>query len=163
MKNKKKDFINLLEDLCFIYNDYIDKYDNSRLEVLIENNMINMYLYKDENIVDQFGLAFNHKEKDSYMYISVVLMKILFGSSIINNKDNLFFNYVDKPNLKMIVNDEDMIDRMFMMAAIHRDIDFYDKLDYGHKIRNKINRMRTASYLDERVHLTKALLKNRSI
>ena len=163
MKNKKKDFIELLEDLCFIYDDYIKKNNGSKLEVLIQSNMISMQLYKDNGVIDQFGLAFSHKERDCYMYISVVLMKILFGSSVIHNKDNIFFNDIDKPYLSLIVNDEDVLNRMFMMAAIHRDIDFYDKLDRGQRIRNKVNRNRTAGLLDERVNITKALLRVRGI
>ena len=86
----KKDFIKELERLCNIYLDYINEFDNSRLDVYINNFMIKMQLLNNDIIMDEFGLAFNHKEKNSYMYISIILMKNLFGSKIIYNRDNLF-------------------------------------------------------------------------
>ena len=159
MSEKKKDFIKLLEDLCYIYRDYVKKNDNSRLDVIINNNMINIKLFKDDTLMDRFGLAFNHKERNSYMYISVILMKNLFGSRLIYNRDNLL--YSDSINVKFDVIDQDVLDRMFSVMSIYRDVNFYDRIDQGRKIRNKINRDRTAKLLDERINITKALLKVR--
>lgn len=159
MKKKKKDFLMLLDDLCCIYKDYISKNDNSMIEVYINDNIIKMHLINDGRKVDEFGLAFNHKEKNSYIYISIVLMKMLFGSKIIYSKDNVFFDDVDKLSLKMIVDDEDVFSRMVDVINIYRDIDFYDRIDNGRRIRNKINRNRSASYMSDRVSITKKLLK----
>ena len=159
MSEKKKDFIKLLEDLCFIYRDYVKKHDNSSLYVIINSNMVKMELYEDRELIDEFGLAFNHKEKNSYMYISIILMKNLFGSKIIYNRDNLL--YSDGIDIKFDVMDQDVLDRMFSVMSIYRDVDFYDRIDYGRKIRNKINRDRTAKLLDERINITKRLLKVR--
>ena len=157
MSENKKNFIKSLEELCYIYRDYVKSHTNSRLEVNIDNNMINMMLFKDDVSVDRFGLAFNHKEKKSYMYISIVLMKNLFGSRLIYGKDNLL--YSDDINVLFEVNDQNVLDRMFSVMSIYRDIDFYDRIDDGRKIRNKINRDRTAKFLDERIKITKRLLK----
>ena len=159
MNNKKKDFIQLLEDLCFIYRDYVKKNDNSRIEVNINDNMIKMELFKDNTLMEEFGLAFNHKEKNSYMYISIVLMKNLFGSKMIYSKDNIF--YSDDINVRINVLDEDLFNRMFDILSIYRSVDFYDRIDQGRKIRNKINKDRTAKLLDERINITKTLLKVR--
>ena len=159
MNNKKKDFIHLLEDLCFIYRDYIKKNNDSRIGVSISDNQIKMELYKDNELMDKFGLAFNQKEKNCYMYISFVLMKNLFGSKMIYSKDNVY--YSDDINIRFNVLDEDLFIRMFEILDIYRTVDFYERIDNGRKIRNKINRDRTAKLLDERINITKKLLKVR--
>lgn len=163
MKEKKKDFLRLLEDLCYIYEDYIDEGTFRKLKVCIDSNTIKMYLINDSKIIiDNFGLAFNQKEKDSHMYISVALIKILFGSRIIYNKDNVFFDDIDNPSLEIIVSDKDILNRIISVLGIYRDIDFYDKIDNGRKVRNKINRNRSANLMDDRVNITRRLLKIRS-
>lgn len=161
MKEKKKDFIKLLEDLCIIYKDYISKNSDSILEVYINNNMIKMCLNNGSCLVDQFGLVFNQKEKDSYIFISMILMKILFSKKIIYSKNNVFFDNIDKATIKIVVNDENVFDRMFSVISIHNDIDFYNRIDINRRIRNKVNRNRNASHLDERVSMTKKLLRVR--
>lgn len=159
MIEKRKDFMNGLDKLCNIYSDYIKEHKDSRLDVVIGNNMIKMNLYKNEDIIDEFGLLFLHKEMREYNYISIVIMKMLFGNKLVYSRDNLFFN--DKGNLLIEVNDMDLYDRMFDMVSIYRDIDFYEKIDNGRRVRNKVNRNRNGNNLFERVELTKKLLKRK--
>ena len=160
MREKRQDFIKSLDKLCGIYSDYLKEYKDSMLDVLIEDNMIKMYLYRNKEIVDEFGLVFNYKEKDSYIYISIVIMKMLFGGKTIYAKDNVFYKNMDGSGFKIIVNDSDLYDRMFGIVPIYRDIDFYDKIDNGRRVRNKINRNRNGNNLDERIELTKKSTNN---
>jgi len=163
MREKRQDFIKELDKLCNIYKDYLKEYDDSRLDVLIGDNMIKMYLYNKEEVVDEFGLAFNHRERDSYVYLSIVIMKMLFAGKMVYSKDNVFYEKMDGSGFKIIVNDIDLYSRMFGIVPIYRDIDFYDKIDNGRRIRNKINRNRNGNNLNERVKLTKKLLKVRGM
>ena len=50
---------------------------------------------------------------------------------------------------------------MFSLVSIHRDIDFYDKIDNKGRVRNKINRDIKKISLNERVNISKKLLKTR--
>ena len=161
MKEKRKDFINLLDDLCNIYKEYIRSNNNSNLEVIIQDNMINMYLYDDNELIDTFGLSFNNKEYDKYRYVSIVLMKLLFGSNVIYSKDNIFLS--DKDKFRIVVNNEDIFNSMFNMACIHRDNNFYKIIDNNGRIRNKINKNKDISIMDERVEISRNLVKSRSI
>lgn len=161
MIEKRKDFIKELNSLCNIYSDYISEHKDSRLDVVIGNNMIKVNLYKNEDIIDEFGLVFNHKEMREYNYISIVIMKMLFGNKIVYSRDNMFFNDINNMNMKIIVNDMDLYDRMFGIVSIYRDIDFYEKIDNGRRVRNKVNRNRNGNNLFERVELTKKLLKRK--
>ena len=163
MKEKRKDFIRLLSDLCYTYKDYIDKHNNSRLDVLMQDNMIKMNLYNDSELVDEFGFAFGDKEKDKYYYVSLVLMKELYSRRVVYSKDNIFYEKIDGTGFKIIVNDQDLFDRMFNIVGFHRDIDFYDKIDVSRRLRNKVNRDSKKIHFDERVNISKKLLRTRSI
>lgn len=159
MKEKKKDFIDLLQDLCDIYKDYTNKNDGSRLDVYISNNLIKMILSNNNGLIDEFGLAFNHKEKDCFEYISIILMLQLFGNGIIYSKDNMFFENIDCSGFRIVVSNDDLFEKMFSIASIHRDIYVYDNIDNCRKIRNKVNRYRIAKNLEERIGISRKLLK----
>lgn len=158
--NKRDDFVKLLGDLCYIYKDYVINNDG-KLDVIIENNMIKMYLYNKQELLDEFGLVFSNKEKDKYYYVSLVLMKELYGGKIVYNKDNVFYEEIDGSGFRIVVNDRDLFDRMFMMMGIYRNIDFYEKIDVNRKVRNKVNRDCKKIKLNERVNITKKLVRTR--
>ena len=154
---KRKYFTNELERLCALYSDYINEHKDSRLNVLIGDNMIKIHLYRNNNEVDEFSLGFNHKEKDCYNYVSIVIMKMLFCDKIIYSKNNTFFNR--NGNLLFEVYDEDLFNLMFSVVPLYREFDFYDKVDRNRRVRNKINRNRNGSNLGERVDFSRELLK----
>ena len=79
----RNDFLRLLSDLCYTYKDYVRDNDGSKLDVVIDKNMIKMYLYNDKETIDEFGLTFNEKEKDKFYYISIALMKILYSRRMV--------------------------------------------------------------------------------
>ena len=161
MINKRNDFIRLLNDLCNVYKDYVRDNDGSKLDVVIDTNMIKMYLYNSRDMIDEFGLTFNEGEKDKYYYISIALMKILYSRRMVYCRDNIFYENIDGTGFKIIVNDQELFDRMFSLVSIHRDIDFYDKIDNKGRVRNKINRDINKINLNERVNISKKLLKTR--
>jgi len=161
MIDKKNDFVKLLSDLCYVYKDYVRDNDGSKLDVVIDKNMIKMYLYNDKETIDEFGLTFNEKEKDKYYYVCIVLMKILYSRGIVYSRDNIFYENIDGTGFKIIVNDSEVFDRMFSIVGIHRDIDFYEKIDNRNRVRNKINRNVKKINLDERVNISKKLLRTR--
>ena len=161
MIDKKNDFVRLLSDLCYVYKDYVRDNDGSKLEVVIDKNMIKIYLYNNKEMIDEFGLTFNEREKDKYYYVSIALMKILYSRGIVYSRDNIFYENMDGTGFKIIVYDKDLFDRMFSVVSIHRDIDFYDKIDNNGRVRNKINRDSKKIKLDERVNISKKLLRTR--
>ena len=158
---KRNDFVKLLSDLCYIYKDYVRDNDGSKLDIVIYTNMIKIYFYNSMEMIDEFGLTFSEKEKDKYYYISIVLMKILYSRGIVYSRDNIFYENIDGTGFKIIVNDSEVFDRMFSIVGIHRDIDFYEKIDSKNRVRNKINRDIKKINLDERVNISKKLLRTR--
>ena len=53
MIDRKNDFVRLLSDLCYLYKDYVSDNDGTRLDVVIGNNIIKMYLYNSSIMVDE--------------------------------------------------------------------------------------------------------------
>ena len=111
MIDKRNDFVRLLSDLCYIYKDYVRDNDGIKLDVVIDKNIIKMYLYNNKEIIDEFGLIFNEKEKDKYYYISISLMKILYSRMIVYSRDNIFYENMDGTGFRIIVNDQELFDR----------------------------------------------------
>lgn len=161
MKDMKKDYIRLLDDLCYLYKDYVSKHEESRIEVHINNSMIKMYLIDRLGVADHFGLCFTPRERQSYIYISLQLMRFLFGNRIIYNKDIFFFDDMERPSLKMVVDDASVMEQLLFGLSIYRDIDFEKRIDKGRKVRRRVNHNRTARLLQERIVLSKRLLENR--
>ena len=150
--NKKKKFLTELEKLCNIYNDYIDEHDNSRLDVYISNGIIKINLISKDAIVDEFELTFEDKEEDIYRYISMFLFNVLFNSRIIYSKDNMFFDDIDNKKRNITLYDDLLVNEFLIYCK-----DEY--LDNNMKIRNKINRNNNGNNMNQRVELTKKLLK----
>ena len=150
--NKKKKFLTELEKLCNIYNDYIDEHDNSRLDVYISNGIIKINLISKDAIVDEFELTFEDNEEDIYRYISMFLFKALFNSRIIYSKDNMFFDDIDNKKRNITLYDDLLVNEFLICCK-----DEY--LDNNMKIRNKINRNNNGNNMNQRVELTKKLLK----
>lgn len=150
--NKKKKFLFELENLCNIYNDYLDEHDNSKLDVYISNGIIKINLISKNSIIDEFELTFEEHEEEIYRYISMFLFKVLFNSMVIYSKDNMFFDNIDNKKRNIILYDDKLVNEF---GIYYRD----EYLDNNMKIRNKINRNNNGNNMNQRVELTKKLLK----
>ena len=150
--NKKKKFLFELESLCNIYNDYLDEHDNSKLDVYISNGIIKINLINEDVIVDEFELTFENKEEDIYRYISMFLFRLIFDSRMVYSKDNMFFDNIDNKKRNIILYDDKLVNEF---GIYYRD----EYLDNNMKIRNKINRNNNGNNMNQRVELTKKLLK----
>ena len=150
MNKEKKDFINLLQDLCEMYEHYISLNEGSKLRVIISNNSINMNLYKHD-IVDTFELTFDDREKDICIYLGVLIMKFLFKKSIMFNEDNLFYN-MDKPYLEIVVDDDLILDKIFNVLVLGKEINLYNSV-------NAVNKKTNIKRLEERINLSRKVLR----
>ena len=54
MIDKRNDFLRLLSDLCYTYKDYVRDNDGSKIDVVIDKNIIKMYLYNNKEEIDKF-------------------------------------------------------------------------------------------------------------
>lgn len=158
MKKNRVEFLYLFQDLCNMYMEYISKNDNSRLEVVIDDNKINMYIYKDKEVVDEFELTFNKNENNMYVYVNIIMMKILFRKKTIISKDNIFYNDIEIPNFRVVVNSKEMLDKMDMMLPIMADTNIYGDIDGIRKVHIGIRYTKMIRSLEQRVGLSRKLL-----
>ena len=152
-----------LEDLYYLYEDYIWKNKDSNLDVLIQDNTISFYMYKNREVIDELILSFDNKERSIYEYVSIRLLVILFGNVYIYNKDNLIYNNKHKSYLKLIVNDDDILNNMIKLIDMQDDIVISDSLDMKIDVKNSFFRKRYSNdfikQLDNRIDFSKKLLR----
>lgn len=158
MRNKNRDFIDLLYDLCDLYKEYVKKNDG-KLDVIIQPDMIKMYLYKNNDLKDEFGLSFDKKEKDIYTYISVCLIRVLFGKMIIYSRNNTFLDSLDSPRIEVAVYDFELSDKMFNLMTLYNDKTSRD----NKRLRSKVNKVGDSDLFEQRLKLTRSLIENRGI
>ena len=89
MEKFLEEFVSSLDRLYYTYENYIWKNDDSKLDVLIQDNTISFYLYKKNDVIDEIIFSFDEKEKSMYNYLCVRLLVILLGNVYIYNKDNV--------------------------------------------------------------------------
>ena len=150
MNNKNENFISLLDDLCQMYKSYVNKHIGSKIEVLIDTDFIDIRLV-DGELIDDFRLRFNSKEENQCLKISVILLKLLFNRHILFNEGNKIYNE-KRSYLDVFVLDDDMLNKILSITMNDKNTD-------GYRYVNLINKKSTVKALEERVYLSRKLLR----
>ena len=163
MEKFLEEFINSLDKLCYTYENYIWKNKNVRLDVVLENKKINFYLYKNNDIIDEITFGFEDKEEKMYDYVCVKLLIILLGNVKVYNSDNIFYNDTHKSYLKLIVNDNNILN-IFKNVVNNQENNIIDEnMELVLVMREKIFKRRYYSNLmlqvNNRIELSKKLLR----
>ena len=160
MKEKKKDYIELMMDLIDIYKEYLRKHSDSKLSIDVKNNSINMVLSDNNDIRDEFGIVFDNNERHIYITCCFILLRLLFyRRSKIFNSDKSVTSEKNNDGLIMVsFVDDELFQSMWGMINLYDEDDFYDKVDQSRKIRNKLNRRRFVKELRERINISRKLV-----
>ena len=157
------DVIKSLDDLYYIYERYMWNNNDSNLEVLIQDNTICFYVYKNKELIDEILLTFDDKERGIYVYICLRLLLILLGNVYIYNQDNLFYNNIHKKYLKLIVNDEFVLDSMIKIISMQDNIIINENMDLILDIRESLIRKKYShdfvKKLNDRIDFSRKLFK----
>ena len=163
MEKCLEEFVSSLDRLYYTYENYIWKNSDSKLDVLIQDNTISFYLYKDKEVIDEIIFSFEDKEKSMYNYLCVRLLVILLGNVYIYNKDNIFYNDTHKDYLKLIVNDENVLNIFNNIVSSQEDKSIGENMDLVLGMREKLTRKRYYNQfiyqVNDRIELSKKLLR----
>lgn len=163
MKDFILDMVNKLEDLYNMYENYMWRHEDSRLEVLIQDGSICFYMYKNDDVMDEIILQFDEGDKGIYAYLSIRLVIIMLGNVIIHVDDNVLSNKFHKPYLKVIVNEEGILDSICRIIKYQDKIVIRGDMEILEKVRNILPRIRYPKkfmkQLDDRVSLSRKLLR----
>jgi len=155
--------ISSLENLYYLYENYIWKNNDTNLEVLVQDNTISFYMYKCGEVIDEIILSFDNKERTIYEYICIRLLVILFGNVYIYNKGNLIYNNKHKSYLKLVVNDDIILSNMIKLINMQNDMVISDNLNMKLDIKKSFFRRRYSDnfikQLDDRIDFSKKLLR----
>ena len=163
MEKFLEEFISSLDRLYYTYENYIWKNEDSKLDVLIQDNTISFYLYKDKEVIDEIIFSFEDKEKSMYNYLCVRLLVILLGNVHVYNKDNIFYNNTHKSYLKLIVNDDNVFDIFNNIVISQEDNSIGENMELVLGMREKLTRKRYYNQfiyqVNDRIELSKKLLR----
>ena len=112
MKNYKKDLVDRIINLYNMYEKYMWRHEEVKLNILIQDNTISFYLYNEKEEIDEIIFNFSEKENKLYQYISIKILLEILKDVVVHVDDNEFHNRVLKPYLKLIVNDESILEIM---------------------------------------------------
>lgn len=163
MEKFLEEFVSSLDRLYYTYENYIWKNDDSKLDVLIQDNTISFYLYKKNEVIDEIIFSFDEKEKSMYNYLCVRLLIILLGNVYIYNKGNIFYNDTHKDYLKLIVNDDIILDIFNNIINVQEDKSISENMDFVLGMREKLIKKRYYNQficqVNDRIELSKKLLR----
>lgn len=158
-----EELVSSLDNLYYMYERYIWNNSNSKLEVLVQDNTICFYLYKNKEVIDEIILSFDEDERLMYTYVCIRLLIILLGNVYIYNKDNLFFNNKHKSYLTLIVNDDDILDSMIKIISMQDDIVINEDMDMILDIKGSLARKKYSKdfikEMNNRIDISKKLLR----
>lgn len=158
-----EELVSSLDRLYYMYEEYIWKNDNSKLNVLVQDNTICFYLYKDGEVIDEIILSFDSKERRIYSYICIRLLILLLGNVYIYNKDNEFYNDTHKDYLRLIVNDEGILDIFIKIISMQKDIIINENIDIILDIKDSLYRKKYSKEfikeVNDRIEFSKKLLR----
>ena len=168
MKNYKNDLVLRVLKLYNMYERYIWKHDDVKFNILIQDNTISFYLYNNECDLDNIVLSFSGKENMLYRYISIKILMEMLSDMVVHIDESVFCNRVVKPYLRLIVNDENVYN--IMKELVDRQLSEYINEDTD-LIKNISNLVinpifypnKTIKSLDDRIGITRKLLKNGGI
>ncbi|MBQ2873279.1 MAG: hypothetical protein IJE89_04710 [Bacilli bacterium] len=165
MRDYKNDLVSRIIDLYNMYEKYMWIHDDVKLNILIQDNAIAFYLYNNKEEIDNIVLTFSGQENNLYKYISIKILLNMMKDVVVHRDENEFHNRVLKPYLRIIVNDDNILETMIILVnrQLLEIINEENNLvkDIETSIINPIfYPNRVIKKLDERIEITRKLLKN---
>lgn len=168
MKNYKKDLVDRIINLYNMYEGYMWRHEEVKLNILIQNNTISFYLYNDKETIDEIIFTFSDKENMLYKYISIIILLEMLKDVVVHRDENEFHNSVLKPYLRLIVNDDQILEIMSKLIDRQLSEIINDNTDLikniGDSVINPIfypNKF--MKQLDDRIGMSRKLLRNGEI
>lgn len=164
MKNYKNDLLNRIINLYNMYEKYMWMHDDVKLNILIQDNAIAFYLYNDKEEIDNLVLTFSLGENALYKYISIKILLEMMRDVVVHRDENEFHNRVLKPYLRIIVNDDKILEMMTLLVDRQllgiKNVNTDLVKDIEREVINPIfYPNRVMKKLDERIGITRKLLK----
>lgn len=146
-----------ISELCAVYKRYLSINDDKVLNVIIQDNYISIKMFSGINLIDQFEIKFNKNEKDIYMYISILLVKLLFDNKKIFNGKNVVYNDLHNYNISFEILDNNILDSVIMSIDKGNIDKIYEVV--SDKLGWRLYPRKFMNNLDKRISLSRKLLR----
>ena len=157
MKQYAIDLIKRINELCKLYSNYLSVYSDGKLNVFIQDNLINLKLYNGIELVDEFEISFGESEKDIYVCLSVTILNLLYGNIRLFNGQNRIYNRMDNSNICMFVYDDNVLDAIMSVIVSNDSDKVYN--DICNRLVWRIYPRKIIKHLDERINLSRKLIR----
>lgn len=164
MRIFKEDLVNRLINLYNMYERYIWRHDGVKLDILMQDNSISFYIYNNKEDLDEIIIDFSNKENNLYKYVCLRMLLMLMRDCVMEQDNNIFYNKVHKPYLRLIVND-DKIKELMSGLIVRQEIELITvNTDVIKDMRESVKGnlfypSKFMNSLDERIGLSKKLLR----
>ncbi len=154
-----------LDTLYVLYERYTWNHPDAKINVLIGDNTISVFLKDKDKLEEEFIITFPDEEAILYHYLSLEFLAIVLGNVYVHQDNNILFNNAHKPYVKMYVNDEAILSIMQPIIN-NQDKEFIHKnMYYLLKARallfqnqNKVYDKEFLDALDLRINIVKKVL-----
>ena len=116
MNTYKKDLVETLIDLYNMYERYMWKHEDVKLDILVQDGCVSFYLYSSSDDLDEIIVEFTNRENAMYKYVSINMLLMLMRDCVMKVDGNIFYNTVHKSYMKLIVNDDEIRDIMVQLV-----------------------------------------------
>ena len=157
--NNPNVIIDKLNELYRLYEEYCWRYPELEMVVMFDSETISLYLNSQSDNIDTVCLSFNKREKKVYKYISLKFFNLILGDVFIYNNGNVFYNERHKPYLKLIVNDNDILNNINKLV-VNQGITYIQNgvEEMVPKVPLKVYSKKFINEFDERISLSKKRL-----
>ena len=132
--------------------------------MIFDDNMIYFDLGRNDEDIDSFGIQFDDKDRDIYLYVAIRFMISLLRCVVIHRDENILFNDYHKPYLSVIIEDRELLSMMVDVIEIQKNEILTDRMELVNNLYNQIDDNKIVSIelirnIDNRVEIAKKLLK----
>ena len=157
MRQYAVDLIKRINELCRLYSNYLSIYCDSKLNVLVQNNSINIKLYNSDELIDEFEIKFDDKEKDMYMLLCINILNSLYDKIKLFNGQNIIYNRLEDSNISMVLFDDYILDVIINIICSHQFEEIYDEI--CNKLVWRFYPKKMIRCLDERINISRKLIR----
>ena len=152
-------------ELYKIYETYAWHNNHCKLVVHYRNNnTISIYLYQNDELLDDVHINFTEKEKPIYEVLSLNLFILTIGNVEIHKLGNdMYYNAHHKPYLLIISSDKEITKTLDTLVSRQNDevlsLDMDIIKDKSKKIKKKTFNKKFIEAIDNRTQLTETLFR----
>lgn len=149
------------------YEKFITNKSDRHLAIIFDNNILTFYLYEKEELIDEFHLSFDEKEKDLYKATCLRTFIMALGNVLVHKQKtddyNTYYNNHHKPYQAVIAKDKN-VDKLIEEMLENQETEIINNdtkvvKDLTDSLKTKRYKRKFWDALDQRIKISREMLK----